>query len=93
MIFKNISVRFKNINYKKQNYFVIKKKDKIILSYYQDGLKIKHRFNKENLIPNKNYMQDVYINIYKAINKKKSNYFDINMHLNFIKNVKKVYEV
>lgn len=78
--FKKLSVSFKNISDNKVSSFVVLKDKEKIFHYKNDGLKILNKIKKNGLKPNYDYMTDVYTNIYKALNKTKSNYYDIKSH-------------
>ncbi len=85
--FKNLILNFKNIPDKYDSKFIIFQNNKIILYYMKDGLKIINKIKKYRLNPNYNYMENVYLNIYKSIKKKKSNIYDIKSHKKLIQKI------
>ena len=85
--FKKFSVNFKNISDNKDSSFIVLKNNKKIFHYKNDGLKILDKIKKNGLKPNYNYMNDVYNNIYKTLNKTKSNFYDIESHKKFFENL------
>lgn len=85
--FKKLSVRFKNISDNKDSSFIVLKNNKKIFHYKNDGLKILDKIKKNGLKPNYNYMTNVYNNIYKTLNKTKSNFYDIESHKKLFENL------
>ncbi len=85
--FKKLSVGFKNILDNKDSSFIVFKNNKKIFHYKNDGLKILDKINKNGLKPNYNYMANVYYNIYKTLNKTKSNFYDIESHKKLFENL------
>lgn len=85
--FKKLSVSFKNISDNKDSSFIVLKNNKKIFHYKNDGLKILDKINKNGLKPNYNYMTNVYNNIYKTLNKTKSNFYDIESHKKLFENL------
>lgn len=88
--FDKCKINFNNISDKLTGNFTILKDGKKILTYENDGLKILNKSNFGILRPNHNYMKNVYLNIYKAICNKKSNFYDINSHKNLLNNLKNI---
>jgi len=85
--FKKLSVSFKNISDNKDSSFIVLKNNKKIFHYKNDGLKILDKIKKNGLKPNYNYMTNVYNNIYKTLNKTKSNFYDIESHKKLFENL------
>ena len=85
--FKKLSLNFKNISSNKDSSFAILKKNKKIFQYNNDGLKILNKNKNNQLKINYNYMTNVYTNIYKTLNKTKSNIYDIDSHKLFLENL------
>lgn len=87
--FKKCTINFYNISNKFTSNFHILKDGKKIFSYKNDGLKILNKIKKNRLKPNYDYMNNVYTNIYKNLNKTKSNFYDINSHKLLLENLAK----
>ena len=85
--FKKLSLNFNNISSNKESSFVILKNNKKIFYYNNDGLKILNKVRNHELKINYNYMTNVYANIHKALNKTKSNIYDIDSHKLFLENL------